>query len=825
VSFGSRSFRSFATEMGAKMKRLRSPRFAVGVTAISVTAIFVAGAASTSVEARHRPRRRTTTIATTKPTTTKPATTQPATTQPATTQPMTTLKATTTAAATTIAVTTAAPTTAAPTTATPTTAAPTTVTATTQPPNPVGPRTPKPFPVSPKPFNFVTSNFADPFIAVTSASANVSGLIAPDWRDGSQFSDATVVYGSTPGHGGGVAQRMNVTAITRGQAQVSHEVGMVAGWRYEVTAWVKGTGSIQLALQEGPSPYAIYGDTAVLLNGNWQQVRLTALITGTNSGNLFIAASSKADFAFDDFDIRAIQASPAAVTGTKLTSDTYGIHEGRIASMQLRNPGFEGPGRIAGFGKAVPPYPALLSGNVAVGWGDNSFYANVTASYALDTTVVHGGNSSQRVDVASLPANELVQIGQYIYVPKATQLRFTQWVRGAAGARGQIQIRKTLPDYDPITSVDFTFTGSWQQVSVTGPDGSPYNGIFLNTTVFAPGSYWFDDANLTDLRTGASPDLKPAPSVGGTMRLWDTSTTWADLEPQKGVWDFTILDRFVNLAESRQQQVLLTLGQSPAWATSNPTERNYSGLGSVYAPTSIEDWRNMVKVLTTRYKGRIDAYEIWNEPNDGNFGKLSIAQLEQLTEVASQQIRANDPAAKVVSASPYSVGYLSDYLAAGMADFVDIIGYHVYNNTPENMLSELSNVRYTLADFGVTKPLWMTEGGSGDELQPEAATADALLRWSLVSTASGLERSFWYTWGPGFNISGASINLDTWVPNAAFNALADLQKRVAGRTLTKVTADTATGRWVMEFTNAQGNVLTASWTNGGTAPPLPVTWS
>jgi hypothetical protein len=29
----------------------------------------------------------------------------------------------------------------------------------------------------------------------------------------------------------------------------------------------------------------------------------------------------------------------------------------------------------------------------------------------------------------------------------------------------------------------------------------------------------------------------------------------------------------------------------------------------------------------------------------------------------------------------------------------------------------------------------------------------------------------------------------------------------------------------MEFTNAQGNVLKASWTNGGTAPAQPVVWS
>ncbi len=659
---------------------------------------------------------------------------------------------------------------------------------------------------------------------MASSNPKVSGQIAADWRDGSQFSDATVVYSAAGGRNGGTAQRMNVTAISTGQAQTSHELDMVAGWRYEVVAWVKGTGNIQLALQQGPAPYSLYGDTSVLLKNEWQKIRLTGLITDTNKGALFIGISSKADVFFDDFDLRAVKAEPSAVTGTQISADTFGIHEGRIASMQLRNPGFEGSGYIAGNGKKLAS-GAVVSGNVAIGWGDNSFFADVDAKYSVDTTTVHGGTSSQRVEVLALRNSQQVQTGQYVYVPRASKLRFSLWLKGVAGSQGQIQIRKSLADYDPIRTVTFTYTGQWQQVSVDGPDTLKDNGVFLNTTFFAQGTYWIDDAALTELKSGLSPDWKPAPSVGGTMRLWDTSTTWSDLEPQRGIWDFTVLDRFVSLAESRQQQVVLTLGQSPAWATSNNNELSYFGLGSVYAPTSIEDWRNMVKVIMTRYKGRIDGYEIWNEPNDPNFGRLTIAQLQQLTEVASQTIRANDPAAKVISASPYSVGYLNDYLAAGMADYVDIIGYHAYNNTPELMLSELSNVRYTLGDFGVTKPLWLTEGGSGTEQQSETATADALLRWNLVSTASGMQRSFWYTWGPGFNIAGASINLDTWTPNAAFNALADLQKRLAGRTLTKVNADSATGRWVMEFTNAQSNVLKASWTNGGTAAPQPVTWS
>jgi hypothetical protein len=670
---------------------------------------------------------------------------------------------------------------------------------------------------------WVSSNFADPFVPVNSSKPSVTGSIAPDWKDGSENYDVDIAYSSTGGHGGGVAQRMNVTAVRTGQAQVYHSLDFVAGWRYEVFAWMKGSGNATLAFQQATQPYAYFGDTAVALNGDWQRVRLTGLITSSSAGNLVVGASAKADISFDDFEVRAVKASPTSLAGTQITSDTFGIHEGRIASMALRNPGFEGTGRIAGSGVALET-GAVISGSVATGWSENSFWANVSVNYAMDTSVVHGGTSSQRIEVAAI-RKDFVQYGQQLLVRTPSRLRFTQWVKGPIGNTGGLQIRKGGIPYNGIVTTSITFNGSWQLITVEGNIAEADTDVFVNTFFDQPGTYWIDDANLLNVTSNSAPDWIPAPSSGGTMRLWDTSTTWSDLEPQRGVWDFSVLDRFVKLAQSRNQNVLLTLGQTPAWASSNISELSYNGLGSVYGPKSLDDWRNMVRVLSTRYKGRIAAYEIWNEPNDPNFAKLSMNELIDLTRVASQEIRSNDPAAKVVSASPYSIGYLDSYLAAGVANYVDVIAYHHYTNFPELMIGELSSVRYTLDDYGVTKPIWLTEGGSGDEKQSESVVADALLRWNLVAMASGMQRAFWYTWGPGFNISGTTIRGGSWEPNAAFAALTDMQKRLTGRLLTKVTTDATTGRWAMEFTNAAGNVLTASWARGGSAPPQPVIWS
>jgi Glycosyl hydrolases family 39 len=689
-----------------------------------------------------------------------------------------------------------------------------------------GTRQSVPFPDDPGPLTWTSEEFSEPFVPIVSTKPSITGEVAPGWTENSAWADVDVDYSSTEGREGGTAQRMVVGAV-RGegsQAQIFREIPLAVGWRYEATMWVKGTGGIDVAIRQDSEPYAAFGETTKILSGDWEQVRFTGIQTLTGTGFLAISASKPVDLSIDDVTLKAQAKEAAAVTGTEITSDTFGIHEGNVSIMAMLNSGFEQPTRVAGFGKPIAETGAVINGEVASGWGDNSFWADVDVNYALDAEVVHGGETSQRVEVGAIRSGE-AQVGQYMEIRTTAQLRVSQWMRGAAGTSGRLDLREDGVPYATLASTEVTFTGDWQQVVVESNLDAANSGVFIHAAFVVPGTYWLDDTEIIDVATGAAPDWMPAPSVGGTMRLWDTQTTWSRLEPAPGVWDFSLLDRYVDLADSRNQQVVLTLGQSPPWASSNTDEVGYNGLGSVYPPASINDWRNMVSVIATRYKGRIDAYEIWNEPHDANFGIMSVDKLVELTNAASEEVRAVDPDALMISASPYLSGYLDAYLAAGGGDAVDIIGYHHYNTSIEAMYGELSNVRYILEDYGIDKPLWLTEGGTGDPSQDENVVADALLRWNLTAIASGMQRAFWYTWGQGIDLSGATATAGTWEPNAAFRALADMQQRLAGRTLTSVAADTTTGAFVLEFTDATGNVLTASWTRGGTAPEQPVTWS
>ena len=57
----------------------------------------------------------------------------------------------------------------------------------------------------------------------------------------------------------------------------------------------------------------------------------------------------------------------------------------------------------------------------------------------------------------------------------------------------------------------------------------------------------------------------PWPRVSfGSWRLWDAYVAWPNVEPQKGQWDFSHLDRDISLAESHGVEILLPLGLTPA---------------------------------------------------------------------------------------------------------------------------------------------------------------------------------------------------------------------------------------------------------------------
>jgi len=236
-------------------------------------------------------------------------------------------------------------------------------------------------------------------------------------------------------------------------------------------------------------------------------------------------------------------------------------------------------------------------------------------------------------------------------------------------------------------------------------------------------------------------------------RLWDAYVAWPNLEPARGRWRFEVLDKYVALAEEHHVGLLLPLGLSPGWASARPQEKSTYQPGAAAEPRSIDDWRTYVATVVRRYKGRIPAYEIWNEPNLKQFWSGSVDEMITLTREASQIIHELDPQAILVSPSATQdrgVAWLGEFLLKGGGAFVDVIGFHFYvaPQPPEATVALVSNVRQTMSQTdNANKPIWNTEAGwFMPKPFPGQLAAAFVLREFIVNWAAGVQRLYWYAW-------------------------------------------------------------------------------
>lgn len=262
----------------------------------------------------------------------------------------------------------------------------------------------------------------------------------------------------------------------------------------------------------------------------------------------------------------------------------------------------------------------------------------------------------------------------------------------------------------------------------------------------------------------------------GSWRLWGAYVDWRDLEPQKGQWNFSRLDRYVNEAGRHDIELLFTLGRTPQWASARPNE---DCKGCAAEPASIEDWKNYVRTVARRYRGRIKYYEVWNEPRfyelEGRASKGKVGYfsgtanaLVGLAQAAKQVLTEEDPAARLVSPSFVSgdlgLRRLAFFLKAGGGKYADIIGFHYYVDVPEKIPVITRKMRSLLTTYQLDRlPIWNTESGftyergdlsvrpgqrkgSFEDVLPDRLGAAYLSRALILGAADGLRRFYLFNW-------------------------------------------------------------------------------
>ena len=236
------------------------------------------------------------------------------------------------------------------------------------------------------------------------------------------------------------------------------------------------------------------------------------------------------------------------------------------------------------------------------------------------------------------------------------------------------------------------------------------------------------------------------------------TVNWAEIEAEEDAADFAVLDEAVDAFSEAGISVLLTLTGAPDWARPSATEFVLSLDGEYGPPDDVTLFGEFAGEVATRYAGKVQAYEIWTEPNlrrswtspeatTANERRLADTDYIELLTAANQAIEFADADAVVITAGLAPTGlndglnaiddriFLSELLAQGVTDVSDAIGVQPdgFGNPPEArfptqsegveshfdnrhffFLDTIADYRATLvnADAGDT-PLWVTRAGWG----------------------------------------------------------------------------------------------------------------
>lgn len=235
---------------------------------------------------------------------------------------------------------------------------------------------------------------------------------------------------------------------------------------------------------------------------------------------------------------------------------------------------------------------------------------------------------------------------------------------------------------------------------------------------------------------------------------------WARTETKKGEYDFKWLDDIVDnlIKNGIEPWMCLCYGNG---LYNDRAKEHFYGVGCPPINTDEEKraWINYCKQVAARYKGKVNKYEIWNEPdgdwcwvngqNPIDYGTFAISTAKALKEVLS------DVYVIAGSTAFLKPEWIDKMLSTGLSEYIDAVSYHRYTaHLEDGVLKLIPPYRAILDKYGV-KDLVQGESGCQSETGGAGALwegewnelkqAKMLLRRELIDLISNVKIASYFT--------------------------------------------------------------------------------
>ena len=328
------------------------------------------------------------------------------------------------------------------------------------------------------------------------------------------------------------------------------------------------------------------------------------------------------------------------------------------------------------------------------------------------------------------------------------------------------------------------------------------------------------------------------------VRIHDSSriTKWATAEPNQG--DFRFYDQAVDQVRSSGMRILGMLDGAPAWANARhdikPEDFWMNHYALPDAPGALESWKRYVQTMTGHYKGRIDYWEVWNEPWNANppFFTGTPQFYGELLKAAYPAAKEGNAQSVVIGIDTYPVygdHFTEGAMKASGPAFYDVFSYHDYFGAlkvgPNPAAQQFAQQFHAMQEkYGAVKPVWITEGSPVDPASFYFPAGDVTIlrkhasdfvRFYVSTMSTGAQKFFLYGMF-GHSLSGgfnSHLEHDHAI-RVSLVACAHLASLVDGLP-PPVRREPVGGVDAYEFRAAKGNI-TVLWNyNGETATVAP----
>ncbi|MEX2425958.1 MAG: hypothetical protein WD401_04255, partial [Thermomicrobiaceae bacterium] len=296
---------------------------------------------------------------------------------------------------------------------------------------------------------------------------------------------------------------------------------------------------------------------------------------------------------------------------------------------------------------------------------------------------------------------------------------------------------------------------------------------------------------------------------------------WNQVQREQEWYDPLPVDRMVDSYEGSDKQILISVVGAPDWARDPENAQLLADWNTFY---------EFMVFLADRYRGRVHAWEIWNEQNMAHEmqGTVRISDYAYLLDAGYRGVKDADADATVVFGGLTPTGVNDPALAVSDVEYLrqfyefeggqyvtqfDVLGMHLNatNNPPDTSYPDNPgpgewsddnsfyflrglDLRAVMDEFGDERPVWVTEFGwttenmaEGYEYGAEISEEDqanflvsafdvareqmpwvtAMFVWNLNFSTITTEEDEKYPW--------SVINSD-WSPRPAYTALQEMPK-------------------------------------------------